>query len=356
MSEVSAATRYSVVIPVGSRHSDLAELYDEYRRGLDALGRPYETIFVVDGPQPDATAKLRALCKEDDRITVLNLSRSFGEATALAAGLERATGSIIITLPAYYQIEASGIPSLVSALDNADMSDRTPLAARRRSIRNTAPFGFSRNSEGVHGLGLSRPRLRSARDAQASHRGRVAVRRPTSLHRTVGAESGISGHRGRRAAIPRRTGTTAGTRSRHMRIARSTSSRCCSSSGSRRSRCASSECSAFRCSCSAPRSFSSWSSSGCSSTRASRIARRSYWRLCSRCSACSSSRSGCSASSSSLRTRGASRITRCRKSSISPRASVARGDAGKSTHGRPEVVAEDSGGRFGRNLVKAQEP
>ena len=91
MSEVSAATRYSVVIPVGSRHSDLVELYDEYRRGLDALGRPYETIFVVDGPQPDATAKLRALCNEDDRITVLNLSRSFGEATALAAGLERAT-------------------------------------------------------------------------------------------------------------------------------------------------------------------------------------------------------------------------------------------------------------------------
>ena len=126
-----ATTRFSVVIPVGSRHADLAELYDEYRRGLDALGDPYETIFVVDGPQPDAVGRLRALCNQDDRITVLNLSRSFGEATALAAGLERASGEIIITLPAYYQIEASGIPSLVAALDTADMSigRRWPLAA-----------------------------------------------------------------------------------------------------------------------------------------------------------------------------------------------------------------------------------
>ncbi len=39
-----------------------------------------------------------------------------------------------------------------------------------------------------------------------------------------------------------------------------------------------------------------------------------------------------------------------------PAGSVARGDAGKPTHGRLEVVAEDSGDRFGRNLAKAQEP
>jgi len=39
-----------------------------------------------------------------------------------------------------------------------------------------------------------------------------------------------------------------------------------------------------------------------------------------------------------------------------PAAGVARGDSGKLAHGRPEVVAKESGDRFGRNLVKAQEP
>jgi glycosyltransferase involved in cell wall biosynthesis len=133
MNDASAAVRVSVVIPVGNRQSDLAELYAEYRSGLDALGLPYETIFVLDGPQVDALSTLRELCTPAERITVLNLSRSFGEATALAAGLERATGSIVITLPAYHQIESSGIAKLVAALDDADMSigRRWPRAGGR---------------------------------------------------------------------------------------------------------------------------------------------------------------------------------------------------------------------------------
>jgi glycosyltransferase involved in cell wall biosynthesis len=142
VSEVGAATRFSVVIPVGSRQADLAELYDEYRRGLNALGRPYETIFVLDGPQPGVMEDLLALRNQDDRITVLSLSRSFGEATALAAGLERATGSIIITLPAYHQIEASGIKTLVDALDHVDMAvgRRWPRAGGRFEQLRRATF------------------------------------------------------------------------------------------------------------------------------------------------------------------------------------------------------------------------
>jgi glycosyltransferase involved in cell wall biosynthesis len=142
MNDVSAPIRVSVVIPVGSRQSDLAELYAEYRSGLDALGLPYETIFVLDGPQPDALTTLRRLSTPGERITVLNLSRSFGEATALAAGLERATGSIVITLPAYHQIESSGIAKLVAALDEADMSigRRWPRAGGRFEALRRATF------------------------------------------------------------------------------------------------------------------------------------------------------------------------------------------------------------------------
>ena len=142
MNDASAPIRVSVVIPVGNRQSDLAELYAEYRSGLDALGLPYETIFVLDGPQTDALATLRKLCSSGERITVLNLSRSFGEATALAAGLERATGSIVITLPAYHQIESSGIAKLVASLDDADMSvgRRWPRAGSRFEALRRATF------------------------------------------------------------------------------------------------------------------------------------------------------------------------------------------------------------------------
>jgi glycosyltransferase involved in cell wall biosynthesis len=90
---------------VCSRHSNIAELYDEYRAGLELLGAPYEVIFVLDGPHRDAAEALRELQQRGESIAVIRLTRSFGEATALMAGFEHARGSIIVTLPAYHQIE-----------------------------------------------------------------------------------------------------------------------------------------------------------------------------------------------------------------------------------------------------------
>jgi glycosyltransferase involved in cell wall biosynthesis len=112
----------SVVIPVGRRHSDLAQIYAEYRAGLDRLAIPYEVLFVLDGPSPEAETALDTLRSAGEPITVIRLTRSFGEATALAAGFERATGNVVITLPAYHQIAADDIPRLVEALDSADMA------------------------------------------------------------------------------------------------------------------------------------------------------------------------------------------------------------------------------------------
>lgn len=133
MAEPAPGTVVSVVIPVGMRRSDIEELYAEYRRGLETLGRPYEVIYVLDGPAPDAAGKLRALQRAGERVTIVQLTRSFGEATALMAGFERVTGSIVLTLPAYHQIQGEEIVTLVAALDSADVAvaRRWPRAGGR---------------------------------------------------------------------------------------------------------------------------------------------------------------------------------------------------------------------------------
>jgi glycosyltransferase involved in cell wall biosynthesis len=120
----------SVIIPIGGRRADIAALYTEYRHGLESLGRPYETIFVLDGPDPQVAAALQRLLASDERVAVIGLTKRFGEATALMAGFERARGDVIVTLPAYYQIEAFEIGKLVASLDDADLAiaRRTPRA------------------------------------------------------------------------------------------------------------------------------------------------------------------------------------------------------------------------------------
>jgi glycosyltransferase involved in cell wall biosynthesis len=115
------ARRISVIVPVGWRCADAAELYAEYKQGLEATGHEYRFIFVLDGPNPGFSAGLEQLALAGEPLVIVSLTRSFGEATALMAGFEQADGEIILTLPAYFQIEAADIQLLVAGLASADL-------------------------------------------------------------------------------------------------------------------------------------------------------------------------------------------------------------------------------------------
>lgn len=112
----------SVIIPVGARRSNVKALYAEYKAGIAAVGVPYEFIFVLDGPRTEVTRSLNQLLHEGEDFTIVSLTRCFGEAAALMAGFERASGDVIITLPAYHQIAGEDIPKLVSALAACDVA------------------------------------------------------------------------------------------------------------------------------------------------------------------------------------------------------------------------------------------
>jgi glycosyltransferase involved in cell wall biosynthesis len=110
----------SVVIPISERHDDLRELYSQYAQELSEIGQSYEVIFVLDGPDHEALQTLKALKKEYPAITVITLSRWFGEATALTVGFEKARGTVILTLASYFQVEPHNIHGLVQKLVEDD--------------------------------------------------------------------------------------------------------------------------------------------------------------------------------------------------------------------------------------------
>src|SRR5579862_2596939 len=112
MAQFNPAMQVSVIVPVGLRTSDLTGLHRQYRQALDSSGRSYEFIYVLDGPLPAADAQLEQLMAEGEKITIVYLTRMFGESTALMAGFEQASGAIVVTLPAYDQIEAGEIDKL----------------------------------------------------------------------------------------------------------------------------------------------------------------------------------------------------------------------------------------------------
>ena len=135
----------SVIVPVGARRDEIGALYREYQRGIAALNMPYEFIFVLDGPRTDAAHALAALLRAGEDFTVVSLTRCFGEAAALMAGFERASGDYIVTLPAYHQIDCNEIGKLVHALQTAD------VAIAHREPRFGSPIDRARRAT-YHGL------------------------------------------------------------------------------------------------------------------------------------------------------------------------------------------------------------
>jgi glycosyltransferase involved in cell wall biosynthesis len=145
MVEDQSPPELSVIVPVGRRCADAVELHAEYKAGLDALDQSYELIYVLDGPCKAFAAGLRTLLTQGQRFTVISLTRSFGESTALMAGFEQSAGNIILTLPAYHQVFGAEVSKLLMALSDCD------LAIGRRWPRAGGAFERMRRAL-FHGL------------------------------------------------------------------------------------------------------------------------------------------------------------------------------------------------------------
>jgi len=145
VAEARTEIELSVIVPVGERHADAAELHAEYQAGLDALGQSYELIYVLDGPRKIFADGLRQLLADGKQFTVVSLTRQFGEATALMAGFAHSTGQVIVTLPAYHQIVGAEVGKLTEALAHCD------IAVGRRWPRAGGAFERLRRSL-FHGL------------------------------------------------------------------------------------------------------------------------------------------------------------------------------------------------------------
>lgn len=112
----------SAIVPVTRRTKDVAELAAEYISALDSTGRSFEILFIIDGDKPAVFDSLQDLAAADKRVRLIKFAKAFGEATAVSAGFRLSQGPVVVTLPAYYQVEPSSIATLVDSLDDCDMA------------------------------------------------------------------------------------------------------------------------------------------------------------------------------------------------------------------------------------------
>lgn len=98
----------TVVIPCYNEQEVLPITYSELKSTIQNLVdkeiiKDYYLLFVNDGSKDDTKDILYNLAKKDKRVQVISFSRNFGHQAALLAGMEKATGDIIITIDADLQ-------------------------------------------------------------------------------------------------------------------------------------------------------------------------------------------------------------------------------------------------------------
>jgi polyisoprenyl-phosphate glycosyltransferase len=139
------APEISVVIPVWNEQENLRALHGRLGRTLEAMGRPYEIVFVDDGSRDATPGMLDAIFERDPHVVVLHLSRNFGHQAAISAGLDRARGRAVIVMDGDLQDPPEVIPRFVERWGEGN--DVVYAVRRRRQeglFRRACYAGFYR--------------------------------------------------------------------------------------------------------------------------------------------------------------------------------------------------------------------
>lgn len=115
------APEVSLVIPLYNEEENLPVLDREIRQAMEAVGRPYEVLYVDDGSTDGSPEVLRGLAREDPRVRVLRQRRNSGQSAALDAGFRHARGPIVVTLDADLQNDPADIPRLLERMGEYDV-------------------------------------------------------------------------------------------------------------------------------------------------------------------------------------------------------------------------------------------
>jgi glycosyltransferase involved in cell wall biosynthesis len=111
------AMRLSIVVPIYNERENIPRLYDALQRLLPTLGETYEIILVNDGSCDGSKEVLNRLAQVDSAVKVVHFRRNFGQTAAMSAGIEMASGEVIVLMDGDLQNDPSDIPMMLARLD-----------------------------------------------------------------------------------------------------------------------------------------------------------------------------------------------------------------------------------------------
>jgi glycosyltransferase involved in cell wall biosynthesis len=107
----------SVIVPLYNEEENILPLHQSLGAGLKFCQLPYEIIYVDDGSTDATFVALLALAREDTHVSIVQLSRNFGQTAAISAGIAHSTGTLLVFMDGDLQNDPQDISRLLEKLD-----------------------------------------------------------------------------------------------------------------------------------------------------------------------------------------------------------------------------------------------
>jgi glycosyltransferase involved in cell wall biosynthesis len=107
----------SIIIPLFNEADSIDLLYAELKDVISRQRYDAEIIFINDGSTDASMDKLKKIASVDKTVKIINFKRNYGQTPAMAAGIEHATGRIIVTMDADLQNDPNDIPLMIAKIE-----------------------------------------------------------------------------------------------------------------------------------------------------------------------------------------------------------------------------------------------
>lgn len=152
ITETFRAPELSVIIPIYDEQDNIEPLCRTLIPALRRIGRSFEIIAVNDGSKDQSRVILKAIAATTPELKIVDFCRNYGQTAAMMAGIDHASGRIIISLDADLQNDPDDIPALLQKIDEGyDVASgwrvvRQDAAIRRNLLSRIANRVISRIS------------------------------------------------------------------------------------------------------------------------------------------------------------------------------------------------------------------
>ena len=109
--------KISVVTPAYNEAKNIPILLEELHAVLSKISVSYEVVVVDDGSKDETKDVLESLAKDNPRIKIINFQVNCGQTSALSAGIEHATGDVVVTMDSDLENDPNDIPKFLEKIE-----------------------------------------------------------------------------------------------------------------------------------------------------------------------------------------------------------------------------------------------